>query len=125
MINTREIAEEYRLTHWAQVMAERTQRGMTVKAFCEHIGICGNTYFYWQRRVREAAAKQLEQQAAGSQALVPSGWTQISATKEEPSAEGTVEKVLPIEIGGYRIMASESTDSALLEKVCRVLGALC
>ena len=59
MINTREIAEEYRLSHWARVMQERADSGLSIKAYCNQIGICGNTYFYWQRRVRAAACEQL------------------------------------------------------------------
>lgn len=59
MINTRAIAEEYRLSHWAQVMQERVQSGLSIKAYCKQNGICGNTYFYWQRRVRVAACEQL------------------------------------------------------------------
>lgn len=59
MVNTRDIATEYRLTHWAQVLQERAQSGLSIKAYCEQQGICGNTYFYWQRRVRAAAAAEL------------------------------------------------------------------
>lgn len=59
MINTREIAQEYRLSHWAQVMRERTESGLSIKAYCKQIGICANTYFYWQRRLREAACEKL------------------------------------------------------------------
>ena len=65
MTNTREIAKEYRLSHWAQVMQERVTSGMSVKEYCKHIGICGNTYFYWQRRLREAACGQvIEEESA-------------------------------------------------------------
>jgi len=59
MINTREIAEEYRLSHWAQIMQDRVQSGLSINAYCKQIGICGNTYFYWQRRVRTAVCEQL------------------------------------------------------------------
>jgi len=59
MINTREIAEEYRLSHWAQVMQDRVQSGLSITAYCKQIGLCGNTYYYWQRRLREAACDQL------------------------------------------------------------------
>jgi transposase len=59
MINTREVAEEYRLTHWAQIIQERTQSGLSIRAYCKQIGICENTYFYWQRRLRKAACEQL------------------------------------------------------------------
>lgn len=60
MISTREIAAEYRLGHWAQVLQERMQSGMSVKAYCKQMGICENTYFYWQRIVHVAAATGLE-----------------------------------------------------------------
>jgi hypothetical protein len=145
MINTREIAEEYRLAHWAHVIQERTQKGMSIKAFCKHVGIGENTYFYWQRRVRMAAAEimqgkdilPLTTSAVGEQpktafvsdatriALptpIPAGWAQAQ-TEIEP--KGIAAAGLPVEIGKYRIMVHEDTDSALLEKVCRVLGALC
>ena len=54
MINTREIAEEYRLGHWAQVMQERISSGLSIKAYCRQIGISTNTYHYWQKKLREA-----------------------------------------------------------------------
>lgn len=60
MVNTRGIAGEYRLMHWVQVMQERVQSGLSIKAYCKQIGICTNTYFYWQRRVRVAAANEME-----------------------------------------------------------------
>jgi len=146
MINTREIAEEYRLTHWAQVMQERTQSGLSIKAFCKQIGICGNTYFYWQRRVRAAAAQitqdvgnTLSPSASSAQnqaqttiatvevrpalpAPIPNGWTQVQ-TAEEP--QDIAAAPLPVEIGRYRIMVSEDTTPELLEKVCRALVSLC
>ena len=59
MINTREVAEEYRMSHWAQIMRERIESGLSIKAFCRQMGICGNTYFYWQRKLRKAACEAL------------------------------------------------------------------
>jgi len=151
MINTREIAEEYRLTHWAQIMREREQSGMSVKVFCKHIGICGNTYFYWQRRVRAAAVEILQgngmlpltatdgrevtpapeqpqtafmsvETKAVLAAPIPSGWAQVQAEEE---AREIVAAALFVEIGRCRIMVSEDTDLSLLEKVYRALAPLC
>jgi len=59
MINTREIAGEYRLAHWAQVIEERIRSELSIKMYCQQIGIATNTYYYWQRRLREAACEQL------------------------------------------------------------------
>lgn len=51
MKNTREIAAAYRLSHWTQVLLERVESGLTIKAYCKQERIYYNTYFYWQRRV--------------------------------------------------------------------------
>jgi len=54
-MNTRKIAAEYRLTQWAGIIRERQESGLNVKAFCEAKGFHENIYFYWQRKLREAA----------------------------------------------------------------------
>jgi len=126
MINTREIAEEYRLTHWAQIMRERTQSGVSIKAFCKQIGICNNTYFYWQRRVRAAACEELltisqPRPVETDNPTIPNRWAVCEVSSKSP----TEEKVLPIEINGCRVLADMDTDPELLAKTCKVLMTLC
>jgi hypothetical protein len=58
-MNTKQIATEYRITHWASIMRERTERGLNIRAFCEEKGIHENVYYYWQKKLREAACEQL------------------------------------------------------------------
>ena len=58
-MNTREIAAEYRLSHWAQVMRERSESGLSIKAFCENAGFHENIYYYWQRKLRESACERV------------------------------------------------------------------
>jgi hypothetical protein len=114
MQNTREIAAEYRLTHWAGVVHKRIESGLTVKAFCESAGLHQNTYFYWQRKLREAACREM---AAGA-LPAPSGWTTVVPAK--PDASGTI----LIEIGKCHVIADRGTDEGLLAKVCRVLVSI-
>ena len=133
MINTREIAAELRLSHWAGIMQERTREGLSIKAFCRKIGICQNTYFYWQRRVRAAVCQSFPTQPSElivkpqtkpdkiDKALIPKGWAIC-----EPAPEVAVdEKPLSIEIGGCRVLVNESVNPELLSKVCKVLVGLC
>ena len=123
MTNTREIAEEYRLGHWAQIMQERTQSGLSIKSFCRQIGISTNTYFYCQKKLRETAIRELNplSEDADSKSLVPSGWAVC-----EPAAEAVdSSKTVTIEIGKCRITATADTDSELLAKVCRTLSSQC
>lgn len=120
-MNTNEVAAEYRLTHWAQVMHERVERGLSIRAYCEDIGIHENTYFYWQRKLREAACSGDQAGAiAPGKSLVPNGWTQLTETEPETVAANTV----TVEVGGYRIIANAETDMELLAKVCRALKSL-
>ena len=105
MINTRAIAAEYRLSHWAQVMQERIQSGLSIKAYCKQIGICGNTYFYWQRRVRAAACEQLALSVSEKSTLPAPGFTEV---RVEPTAlpalpETTQSSQLRIEIGNIQM----------------------
>lgn len=119
-MNTREIAQEYRLAHWAQVVRERSESGLSIKAYCQQIGICTNTYFYWQRKLRKAACNELALRTSeAEQSIVPIGWTRLEAT-EPPLAEAGI----TIEVGGCRVTATCATDTALLAQVCRTLKSL-
>lgn len=119
-MNTRDVAAEYRMTHWAQVMQERAERRISIRLYCEEAGIHENTYFYWQRKLREAACS--ETQSAGmvkGSSYVPQGWATLRVKDEPAEAQG-----LTVEAGGCRIKVLAETDPSLLAKVCRVLRAL-
>lgn len=95
-MNTREIAAEYRLAHWAQIMQDRAQSGLSIRAYCKSVGMHENVYFYWQRRLREAACEQLS---------VP-GFAEVSLAGPmvQPASTGAVQLgELRIEVGGVQI----------------------
>ena len=58
-MDTSKVAQEYRLAQWTQVIQSRLAEGTSIDEFCEEKGISRNVYFYWQRKVREAACGQL------------------------------------------------------------------
>ena len=116
MTGTREIAAEYRLTHWAGVVRQRAESGLTVKAYCESAGLHENTYFYWQRKLRESVCE-------GPAALpTPGGWT--AAVPAKPGA-AVASRALSVEIGKCRVLVGANTDERLLAKVCGVLASIC
>ena len=118
MINTREIAEEYRLSHWAGVMKEQSASGLNKSAYCESAGIHKNVYYYWQRKLRETAYFALIEQEPEN-TTVPNGWTKVM-----PGSVSSAEKSLTIEVGGCRITATAETDPELLAKICRTLKTI-
>ena len=117
-MDTRKAATEYRLTQWAQMLQARQASGQSIEDFCATAGISRNTYFYWQRKLREAACTELIRQDAQVEPI-PCEWTRL-----EIAETCGKEETLAIEIGGCRVMATRETDPELLAKVCRILKAL-
>ncbi len=114
-MNTRKVAAEYRLTKWAGIMQERKNSDKSIKDFCLDTGISMHPYFYFQKKLRMATCQGLVNETAE---LVPTGWIQLTAEKQNRTA--TIE----VEIGGCHINVSKETDLELLKQVCLVLRSL-
>lgn len=92
-----------------------------------------NRYFYWQRKLREAAlmtaaaqnktnvVMEINKPQARTLSNLPSGWA-LCETKESDRKD---EPVIQIEIGKSRVTVHPGTDTEFLEKVCRTLMLLC
>jgi hypothetical protein len=126
-MNTREIAEEYRLSHWARIMQERQESGLSIKAFCRKAGFHENRYFYWQKRIREAACGEPVKAGSESKALTSIGFTEIKLAGQHdmlpaPSADSRQNQVC-IDASGIRITAGGEYPAdklaALLQEVMR------
>ena len=116
-MNTRKVAEEYRLSKWAGIIQERKSSGKSVKDFCFDSDISMSAYFYWQRKLRETACEKIENTNEYTE-MVPAGWMQLSTEQQNKTA--TIE----IEIGDCRINVNKETDPALLKQVCLMLRSL-
>jgi putative transposase len=121
-MNTRAIAAEYRLAQWAQAMRERAANRQGIDEFCQARGVSRNTYFYWQRKLREAAAGQLASagQAEPQTALVAQGWVEASAAAPESAPKAG----LTLRVGGAEIQVHQGFDAELLALVCKALMAV-
>ena len=124
MINTREIASEYRLAHWSQIMHERVSSGMSIKAYCEMHDIHQNVYHYWQRKLRAAAVMTTtENRVSGTPALPmppPQGWATVTSKPADISSD-----TIQIEIGKSCVTADTGTNLELLSEVCRMFQNGC
>jgi putative transposase len=120
-MGAREVTHAYRLRHWVEKISQCHNSGMTVTAWCESQNINIKSYYYWQKRVRDAASTELmkAQNCGSEKGLVPNGWAQVS----EPGLSNC-KSALTIDIGGCRITANEQTNPELLAKVCRILRSL-
>ena len=121
-METKEVTMEIRLAQWAQVMQDRVSSGQSIAAYCAQRGIGRHSYFYWQRKLREAAVRQMAGTEKAQQALVPSGWATVS-----PAEEAVAEQTggLTLRVGGAEIEVRQGYDEALLASVCRTLKGIC
>ena len=95
-----------------------TQKVTSEYRFCLANGISRNAYFYWQKKLREAACTELAKREEPTN-IVPSGWMQLTPKQAQHTKES-----LDIEISGCHVTVNAETDPELLEKVCRVLRSL-
>ena len=98
---TRKVTNDYRLSQWAQVMQERRNSGQSVKEFCERSGVSRNAYFYWQKKLRNAACRELVK-TEEAKCIVPSVWMQLKPEQTQQTAES-----LCIEINGCHITVTQ------------------
>jgi putative transposase len=127
-MTTREITNEYRLTQWAGVIRRRVESGQKIREFCETEGIHENTYYYWQKKLREVAINKIEttkqtMETVPVKTTTPSGWAiyAVNNTNENKEVSSDKEEVLEIEIGKIKIKMKKETDIELMTRVCAAL----
>lgn len=115
-MGAREQTRQIRLRKWAEIIQARQNSGQTVRVFCEDNGINIKRYYYWQRKLRDEACRELS--------LVedpPSGWmmcNQQSGASEKATS-------VRIEIGDCQVDVDENANMELLKNVCMVLKSIC
>jgi len=127
-MNTREIAAEYRLSHWAGKMRERQESGLSIRSFCEQEGLHENVYYYWQRKLREAAISHMEKKQASEKGtdLAVSGFTEVQVMDIKPiRPENLTPDKLHIEIAGIKITVDSSYPTEKLAVLLRELAGSC
>jgi hypothetical protein len=128
-MNTNAIAKELRLSHWAGIMRERTESGLSIKAFCENAGFHENIYFYWQRKLREVACTSLLDAQPGKTQVCSDTATfkevRLAPQKLPPPPEKPVSGEVRIEAAGMMIAADSDYPPANLAELIRGLIQLC
>lgn len=127
-MNTREIVEEYRLSHWARIMRERKDSGMSIRAYCRQEGFHENVYYYWQKKLREAAYDELARRET-LQSSTPEGWALCTAETKPPAlaakGENTQTAQIVVEVNGLRITVSNGYPPEQLARLLRELVETC
>ena len=126
-MNTRGIAREYRLSHWAAIIRERQESGLSVKAFCERAGFHANNYFYWQKKLREAACEGLAKTQSGAMALTAPVFAEVKLPGPPalPPVCGDHQTQICVEVSGMRLTAWGEYPIDKLAELLRELNRSC
>ena len=125
-MDTRKVAAKHRLAHWAQLMSKRAESGLSVKAFCEDTQIPENTYYYWQRKLREKACELSMSQGEESQAsLVPQRFMEVKMRSQQAQDyQKAMSSQIQIECAGIRLSADSTYPADNLAILLRELVRL-
>ena len=66
-----EVKREFQLQQWSEMVQERRESGLSVKAWCSERGITEYVYYYRLRQLRLAACQALQEAQPAQLAEVP------------------------------------------------------
>lgn len=78
-MKTKLATRQIRLHEWAAIIKDCKASGQKVDIYCEQHGLSRDAYYYWLRKVKEAALKQ-------------AGFVELPVLKPEQTPSKTVEK---------------------------------
>ena len=124
------ITHQVRAEHWAKIMNECINSGMSKTAWCRANGISEKQFFYWQRILRREAFENssLPATVGLDQELAPATQRMVSFTEIKlPSSSQSTAPVfhpdLVIRKGGLILEISNSASDELLSRIGGILGA--
>lgn len=116
-MNEKNIKTEYNLKQWHLIIQDCRNSGMKVYDWCKQNNVNRNSYYYWYKKVREAACEALVE----SNVSVPSSFASVPMNVMEPIND-VYQGALNISIGKAKIEVTENTSPDILRMVLEVLS---
>lgn len=117
----REVATKFKMSHWAGIIRECKESGLSIRAFCENAGFHENRYYYWQKKLREMACEELALTEPSSFGLPKTLFAEV--TLPSPPSIGQVAHItgnqVNIEVQGIRITAGSEYPVGKLSELLR------
>jgi hypothetical protein len=118
-LNTREVANNYRLSQWIEIIKECRISGQSIASWCSERGINPNSYYYWLRRVRKAACEALPSINTIGNQIVPLEVPSKNLTKFPGDKILSTSIVLHVE--GVTMEIQSNACAAIIENTLRAL----
>ena len=111
-MDTRLATNQIRLSEWTKIIKDRCQSGLKVDEYCKQHQLSRHAYYYWLRKVKEAA-------------LIHNSFVELPALPEKTVPATTSENhftyQMTVAIGNTVLGVSESTPMELLSRVLEVV----
>jgi putative transposase len=118
------MTQDLRLGYWADLLRQRRESGKTIRSFCRENGINEKTWYYWQRRLREAAGERMLAQSGDSAPDVPM-FAELPMLPEPASASGSTNAAIRIQLGRAVVEFQNGADKNLAASILRALLKQC
>ena len=119
-MTVKETAHAYKLRQWTELICECKASGKTVTAWCVKNGINVKTYYYWQKRVREAACEKMETPRLP---VVPMGG--VPAFTEYRQSERKAGSAITLHISRATIEIHNGADASIITNTLNALKNIC
>jgi putative transposase len=112
------ITREMRMMQWTPIIQECRNSNMTVKAWCQNNNVNQKQFYYWQRRIREAAYETFtDSKVQGKPSFV-----QLPVASIPQINSGSFTADMIIQVGSNRLELSNTTSENLLSMVLSVIS---
>lgn len=108
-MDTRLVTKQIRIQQWAGIIKSRVESGLTINEYCNANGLTKHQYYYWLKKVREAAIEE-------------SGLQFIEVPQEDETLTCSQEGSIQIQIGNATVNVNDGTSRKLLQMVLEVAG---
>lgn len=117
-MSVKDSTHEYRLSQWLTIIKECRSSGMPVKRWCEQNDVNEKRFYYWQRKLREAASKSLPT------TMEQPTFVQVSSSVQLPSVSPVTDFVPArvLKVGNVSLELSDTVQPELLATALKVLS---
>jgi hypothetical protein len=127
------VTADFRLQQWFKTVQECEASGLTIKTYCEEIGLREHQYYYMKKKVREAVCRELTKVKGNSAKLAtsrtnhkdPVMWAEVEMREFDtvtiPARQGNIQ----IANGDWVITIESGTDTELLTEALKAVKRVC
>ena len=123
-MSSKGVMTEYRLSRWVKLIQDRDSSGLSIRAYCESIGIAEHMYYYRLKKVREAACDELVRVHSGSSSAASEVFTEVKLSETIPSSTEVHRNHVCFEVSGLRLTAGSEYPIDRLAELLRVVSSL-